>query len=319
MPTPEPSRPAASGYVDHLIDFYDAFAPHYDSWAGGVHRRVAARLAELAAPAPRESALDVGTGTGLVAHLLAAGVGRGGQVIGIDLSAGMMEEARRRARANMRFFGMAAERLVFKDASFDVVTYGLTLSFLVEPTVSLAEAYRVLRPGGRVALASLRRNLDTESQEIFFGAINGFVEHHPLRLPRAPEDRADFGEPAVLGGLLARAGFERATFAEMVTGGRAGTASEWVDLMAGSGPLPHTLITALGPRLRRELETQLEAIMAPLGEDAYRHHHAFSFALAFKPGPDPAPPKRGSGGGDRGSRKRGDQPRERRTAPGSIA
>ena len=57
--------------VDHLVDFFDRVATDYDTWAGGQHGRVAARLVELAAPVKGEHALDVGTGTGLVAHLVA--------------------------------------------------------------------------------------------------------------------------------------------------------------------------------------------------------------------------------------------------------
>ena len=68
--------------------------------------------------------------------------------------------------------------------------------------------------------------------------------------------------------------------ADLVTGGRAHTAREWTLLMSGLGPLPHTLLRVLGPRLRAELEAELEEAMAGLGEDAFRYHHAFLFALA---------------------------------------
>src|SRR5438445_296456 len=79
--------------VDHMVDFFDHIAPVYDTWAGGQHGRVAARLVDLAAPAKDEQVLDVGTGTGRVAHLVASRVSRG-LVIGIDLSANMLSIAR---------------------------------------------------------------------------------------------------------------------------------------------------------------------------------------------------------------------------------
>src|SRR2546421_5749628 len=91
--------------VDHVVDFFDRVAPIYDSWAGGQHGRVAARLVDLAAPAKGEHVLDVGTGTGLVAHLLAPAVSPG-TVIGIDLSDKMLAVARTRRDKNVQFVGM---------------------------------------------------------------------------------------------------------------------------------------------------------------------------------------------------------------------
>ena len=62
---------ASDEMTDHLVDFFDRIAPSYDGWAGGQHEKVAARLVEVAGPHKGEHALDVGTGTGLVAHLVA--------------------------------------------------------------------------------------------------------------------------------------------------------------------------------------------------------------------------------------------------------
>lgn len=298
---PEPflrPRPAPSGHIEHLLDFYDSFAAEYDDWAGGVHRRLAARLAELAQPGPGEAVLDVGTGTGLVAHLAAQQVGRRGQVIGIDLSAGMLEMARRRPRVNTRFIGMAAERLVFKEATFDLVTYGLSLADLADPGTSLEEAFRVLKEGGRIAVSSERRSLQTESQEVFFSLIEGLAGQHYMHLPPAPGDRSHLGEPEVLPRILEAAGFQEVQVTEMVTGSRAPDAGRWLEVMAGAGPRPHTLIRALGPRLRARLEAEIESALAPLGEDAFRYHHAFTVVRARKPrGKEPvqASGERGSG------------------------
>ena len=70
----------------------------------------------------------------------------------------------------------------------------------------------------------------------------------------------------------------------MVTGGRARSPREWTDLMAGSGPLPHTLIRVLGPRLRGEFETTLAERMEDLGSEAFRYHFAFIFAMGVLTG-----------------------------------
>ena len=95
--------------VDHVVDFFDQVAADYDGWAGGLHRRVAARLAQIAAPKKGHHVLDVGTGTGLVAELVAPAV-RPGTVIGIDLSERMLSVARARNIPNAQFVGMAPPR-----------------------------------------------------------------------------------------------------------------------------------------------------------------------------------------------------------------
>lgn len=276
--------PDSSGeMVDHVVDFFDRMAPIYDSWAGGQHGRVATRLVDLAAPVQDEHVLDVGTGTGLVANLVAPRVNPG-LVIGIDLSEHMLSIARARKAKNVHFVGMAAEHLVFRPGSFDLVTMGESLAYLADPTVALAEAHRVLRSGGRLAVSCQRRSLNTRAQELFFQGLTPLARRHYLSLPRYSSERARFGEPDVLPKILAGAGFEVGRLTDMVTGGRAADAREWIDLMAGAGPRPYTLIRSLGPRYRDELEAEVEAAMASLGDpdDAFRYHHSYVLVVATK-------------------------------------
>ena len=269
--------------VDHMVDFFDHIAPVYDTWAGGQHGRVAARLVDLAAPAKDEQVLDVGTGTGLVAHLVASRVSPG-LVIGIDLSANMLSIARAARAKNTQFVGMAAEHLVFRPATFDLVTMGEALAYLADPTTALEEAHRVLRPGGRLAVSCQRRSLSTRAQDLFFQGLVPLARRHYLSLPRYSSERARFGEPDVLPRLLSAAGFEMTGMTEMVTGGRTNGAREWTELMAGAGPLPYTLVRALGPRYRSELEAEIESAMASLGDpdEAFRYHHSYVVAVATK-------------------------------------
>jgi ubiquinone/menaquinone biosynthesis C-methylase UbiE len=274
---------ASDEMVDHLVDFFDRIAPSYDAWAGGQHARVAARLVELVAPQRGEHVLDVGTGTGLVAHLVAPRV-RPGTVIGIDLSDRMLSIARSKGGKNLQFLGMAAERLVFKPATFDLVTMGEALAYFADPTDGLAEANRVLRSGGRLAVSCQRRSLSTRAQDLFFQGLAPLARRRYLSLPRYSSERARFGEPDVLPQLLQAAGFEVTRLTEMVTGGRTQDAREWTDLMAGAGPLPYTLIRSLGPRYRSELEDEVDSAMASLGDpdDAFRYHHSYLLAVAQK-------------------------------------
>lgn len=280
--TAAPERESIEATVQHSIDFFDGFADRYEAWADGLHAKVAARLVEVAKPARGETALDVGTGTGLLARGFAKRVTKRGAVFGIDISLGMLEVAARLSAgiANLTYLPMPAEALVFRDGSLDLVGLCDSLTYLADPPRALREIRRVLGEEGRLALACHRRSLGTEAQEIFFRALDRFAAGRFLSVPRMPAERALWGEPDVLPGILRPAGLEVFEVTQFVTGGRAESPRAWTDLMAGSGPRPNTLISVLGPRLRSEFESELETEMAALGEDAWRYHHAFTMALA---------------------------------------
>lgn len=124
-----------------------------------------AALMAMAALAPGERVLDVACGTGLVSFTAQEAVGPTGQILGVDLSDRMVQVARSRAAArqfsstvssttsNTSFERMDAEKLDLPDASFDVVLCALGLMYLPEPAQAVQEMRRVLRRGGRVALA----------------------------------------------------------------------------------------------------------------------------------------------------------------------
>jgi ubiquinone/menaquinone biosynthesis C-methylase UbiE len=114
-------------------------------------------LLALASPLPGEQVLDMACGTGLVTFDAARAIRPDGRVLGIDLSGQMVDVARRRAEdlelPNCRFARMDAESLALPDASFDVALCALGLMYMPDPEQALHEMRRVLRPGGRIALA----------------------------------------------------------------------------------------------------------------------------------------------------------------------
>jgi ubiquinone/menaquinone biosynthesis C-methylase UbiE len=264
-----------------IVHFFDLVAPEYEDWAGGLHRRVADRLVQLAEPRPGEQCLDVGSGTGLVANAIGSLVGDTGHVFGLDVSAGMLAIARKRAPPNTLFQVTRADpALWFKEESFDLVTFCDSISYLESPTAALGEARRVLRRGGRIALSVRRRSLDTPAQEVFYGMLDELIRHHPFEIPRPRDQRSLLGEPAVLGRELVDAGFEEPSVTTMATGARLPSARAWVDLMAKSGPRPYVYLTSLGRDSRRNLEAVIDHEMQQLGEEAFHYHEAFTFAVA---------------------------------------
>jgi demethylmenaquinone methyltransferase / 2-methoxy-6-polyprenyl-1,4-benzoquinol methylase len=98
---------------------------------------------------PRETVLDVATGTGAVARELVAQ--KGCTVVGLDQSPEMLAEARRRVPAGVTLVEGRAEELPFPDAAFDALTFTYLLRYVDDPGATLQELARVVRPGGTIA------------------------------------------------------------------------------------------------------------------------------------------------------------------------
>ena len=104
--------------------------------------------------APGSHVLDVGCGTGEDTAELAAQVAPGGRALGLDVSAVMVREARRRAEGRvlpLEFRTGRAEALELPSGRFDACRFERVLQHLLSPAAALHEAARVLRAGGRLA------------------------------------------------------------------------------------------------------------------------------------------------------------------------
>jgi SAM-dependent methyltransferase len=136
---------------------WDLAAGHYERlWQAQLGPAQADMLARVALR-DGERVVDVACGTGLVSFAAAEAVGAGGRVLGIDISAAMVDAAEHRADVlGMRhatFARMDAEALALGDAAFDVGLCGLGLMYAPDPAQAVRELRRVVRPGGRIALA----------------------------------------------------------------------------------------------------------------------------------------------------------------------
>jgi ubiquinone/menaquinone biosynthesis C-methylase UbiE len=135
-----------AGVFDRAADTYDRIGEPY-------HDHFGRRLVEALAPRPTDELLDVGCGRGAV---LVPAAARAARAVGVDASPQMVEAARAELarQDNVELHVMDAEDLAVDDASFDVVTCAFTLFFLPRPERAAAEFARVLRPGGRVMVAT---------------------------------------------------------------------------------------------------------------------------------------------------------------------
>jgi SAM-dependent methyltransferase len=107
-------------------------------------------------PQPGDDVLDIGCGAGVDA-IIAARVVQSGRVVGLDMSPEMLTRARHNADLagtdNVEFVLSVGDTLPFEDASFDVLLSNGVLNLIVDKARILSEAFRVLRPGGRLQVA----------------------------------------------------------------------------------------------------------------------------------------------------------------------
>ena len=190
-------------------------------------------LAELK---PGEIVLDLGSGGGIDVLLSARRVGPGGKAYGLDMTDEMLALARENQQkaglTNVEFLKGDIERIPLPDNSVDVVISNCVINLAADKDRVIAEAFRVLRPGGRFAVSDVViRGEDMpeairRSMKLWVGCIAGALEEssyrakltsagfdnvdlEPTRIYRAADakhflDEADIADDAVLAGIDGR-------------------------------------------------------------------------------------------------------------------
>ncbi len=186
--------------LDHAAPVYDLLEPLF---LLGKQAEYDLRIIELLDPKPSDRILDLGCGTGVLCSLISKRLDEkeGGVAVGIDAAGKMIEIARKKRQSpKCRFEPMAAEKLDFQDESFDAVASSLFfhhIQFDLKER-ALKEAFRVLKPGGRLVIA------DMHIPTTFMGALVSHVSRWFFMQPQIGENTR-----GVLPGLIESAGFEK--------------------------------------------------------------------------------------------------------------
>ncbi|MGO9495582.1 MAG: bifunctional demethylmenaquinone methyltransferase/2-methoxy-6-polyprenyl-1,4-benzoquinol methylase UbiE [Solirubrobacteraceae bacterium] len=145
-------EPQVRAMFDRIAGLYDRMN---SVMTAGLHHEWRRRAADLADLSPGDRALDVATGTGDLALELASRVAPGGEVVGMDFAAKMLELAREKAGALVRFELGNALALDYADDEFDAATVGFGARNFSDLQRGLSEMARVVRPGGRVVVLEI--------------------------------------------------------------------------------------------------------------------------------------------------------------------
>lgn len=182
---------------------YTLIAPFYDLFLAAATRGARVRSLSQLSGEPQRDVLLVGVGTGLdLPHLPAQH-----RYTGLDLTPAMLRHARRRpSSARVGYVQGDAQRLPFRDHSFDAAVLHLILAVVPQPGRCLAEAARVVRPGG--ALLVFDKFLRPGERGLWKRALNPLVRHLATRLDvvfeevlsEAPALDKHHDEPALAGG-----------------------------------------------------------------------------------------------------------------------
>jgi SAM-dependent methyltransferase len=139
------SEPTLNAQIDAANAYEAMFVPAlFGQWAP--------KVADAAQIQPGQRALDVACGTGVLARELISRTGSSGRVAGIDPSPGMVAVAKHLA-PDVEWREGVAESLPFPDQSFDAVLSQFGLMFFTDRRQALREMFRVLAPGGYLAVA----------------------------------------------------------------------------------------------------------------------------------------------------------------------
>lgn len=250
----------ASGHTEKMANLFDKLSDSYDEVGVDFFQPIAASLLTSMPPVVGERWLDIGCGRGAVLLPVAEAIGQHGIAVGIDISSGMVEHARRLAlHAGLRNVECEvddAQSPATVKGPFDTVSSSLVLFFLSDPLAALRNWRPLLKPGGRLGVTT-------------FGAIDPrWAEVDEVFAPHLPPEMKDARTSGKEGPFASDQGVERlfldAGFTEVRTESttimvRFADAQHWYDFTwsVGQRVMWLAIPEALRPDVRKDAETRL--------------------------------------------------------------
>ncbi len=258
------AKPGAPTFKQQELAGWEAKANAYDRYAGRITAQLVQPLLDAARVEAKARLLDVACGPGYVAGAAAE---RGAKAVGVDFAPSMVSEAKRNF-PRTEFQAGDAEALHFKADSFDVVVCAFGLGHLPEPDKAVAEAFRVLRRGGRYAFSWWC----SPDKHEFFALVMGAVKAHgnlEVALPPAPP-MFRFSDPTECKRALSSAGFVDAEVREHALVYELQSAQEVLDLIYKSSV---RMAMVLELQTKEAVARINEAILA--GAQTYKRKEGF--------------------------------------------
>ncbi len=223
------------------------------------------RMLDLTAPGPGDRVLELACGAGGVGLAAATRVAPGGEVVLSDVIPEMTAIASRRAAAlglaNVSARPLDMEQIAEPDGSYDVVVCREGLMLVPEPDRACREIRRILRPGGRLAVAVWGPRERNPWLGIVFDAVSAQFRA-PVPPPGVPGPFS-LDDPDSLAGLLSGAGLADVHVGELPTPLRARSFEEWwTRTCALAGPLA-SRVASLPDEAARALRSRVQGAIRP--------------------------------------------------------
>ena len=259
--------------VQAVATLFDSVADTYENVGVNYFSNIAADLLTHVTPIPGERWLDVGCGRGAVLLPAAAGIGAQGQIVGIDISANMLEHTRQaaadRGLTNIELFVADAQEPGFDEPTFDTVTCCLVLFFTPNPAAVVATWRRLLTPGGRVGVTTFG-----EADPRWAEVDELLGPHMPRWRRESSEEDSPFASDESMERLVSGAGFTDVRTELGSVDVRFANIDRWFDFSWSHGQ--RAMWTAMSENdrttLRADLIGPLSAIAESDGSLQYRQH-----------------------------------------------